>query len=207
MIELGRVLAVHPESASVDVCLVSDGRRLSGVRVMASSASTNTGMADLPSVEHEAKDDPTKPLGSREMFAVIAFYQGLAVCLGFLHPTVSQLMFADKDRMVYRHSSDVYVSIDSGGNTELSHPSGTYLRIGETAAHEDLTGQDFDHKWKIAKNTEKSVHVHLSVKAAGTEVASLNISPGGQVVLSAASDITITSGTHISLQAPRIDLN
>jgi hypothetical protein len=34
-------------------------------------------------------------------------------------------------------------------------------RIGTTAAHEDLTGRDFDGKWKIAKNTAAAVYVHL----------------------------------------------
>lgn len=212
MIELGRVLAVHRESNSVDVCLIVDGRRLSGVRVMTDTASTNTGTVDLPTVQHAAKDDPTRPLGSREMIAVIGFFSGAAICLGFLHPVVSQLMFPDANRLVYRHASDVYLTIDSAGNTELAHPGGAFVRLGTSSAHEDLTGKDFDGRWKIANNTSNAVHIHVE-QAGG--VASVDIAPSGAIAVrtsstadvNASGAITAESSASISLTAPSITLN
>jgi hypothetical protein len=233
MLEIARVIAVHWESHTVDVALLSDGRRLFGVRTMSGAATTNTGFNDMasPALGGGSKDKATEVIGERESAAVIGFIGGIPVCLGFLFPHVSQLMFEDADRMVYRHASDVYLTIDKAGNTEVYHPSGTFLRIGETPAHEDLTGRDFDKLWKISKNTNKAVHVHLSVKNAGAEVASLNIDPGGNIVEKNVGNLSadiggnltasvggnasatvggttdVTSGGNMTLTAPTITLN
>src|SRR5690606_27008361 len=87
------------------------------------------------------------------------------------------------------------------GNVELYHPSGTYLRIGTTPAHEDLTGKDFDGQWKIEKNTDKAVHVHLSVKNAGQEVMSLNADPDGNVDLANQGDLNADVGGEANVTA------
>jgi hypothetical protein len=203
MLELGRVTAVHPESHSVDVTLVNDRRRLSGVRVLSPTASGNTGFYDLPqcSVDASVGRPAAEPIGEREMFAAIAFFSGIPICVGFMFPNTSQLLFSDRNRKIERHASDVYQTIDGDGNYEFCHPSGTYLRIGETSAHEDLTGKDFDGRWAITKNTGRAPHVHLEVRNGGATVAVIDIDPSGNVSESNAGNLTAGAGGNISATA------
>jgi hypothetical protein len=191
---IGSVVAVYPEGQSIDVLLSDDGTRLSNVQVMVPSGSSNTGLADLP--------DPGLPLDdtrwnfnanpSRTLRAVIAFYRGQPVCIGFLFPQVTQMTFKRKNFRVDRHASDVYSTVDDLGNTEFAHPSGVYLRVGAITAHEDLTRLDFDKKWAITRNLT-AVHVHLATPGG----MSLDIDPAGNVVITAPS-LTVNGPTTIN---------
>ena len=196
-VAIGQVVAVYPEGQSIDVLLSDDGTRLSNVQVMVPSGSTDSGLADLPDPGLPPDDTrwafASKP--DRVLRAVIAFYRQQPICIGFLFPQVTQMTFKRKDFRVDRHVSDVYTTIDEHGNTEFSHPSGVYLRIATSTAHEDLTGQDFDKKWAITKNTGSAVHVHLAALGG----MSLDIDPTGHVVLTAPS-ITINGTTVINGQ-------
>jgi hypothetical protein len=192
---LARVVAVHPESNAVDCLILETGSRIPGVQVLSGMPnSTNCGHADL--------FDPTSPndwtarmTRDRDIIAVVGWAGSSPVVVGFLFPQVCQMLFDDKrDRRITRHASDVYVSIDKDGNTEVYHPSGTYLRIGEKPEHEDLTSKDFDQKWKITKNTDKAVYAHLSVRNAGAEMASLDFDPEGNVTLMCKKDLTFDVG-------------
>ncbi len=206
MIDLARVIKVHWETNSVDLVMSSDGRTISGVRVMASSASTNTGIHDLPMPE---TNDPLKMKSTkktRDIIAVVSYFNEVPVVLGFLHPRDTQMLFSDKERMVYRHASDVYQTIDKDGNVEMHHPGGAYVRFGTSAAHEDLTGKDYNKQWKIAKNTDKQVHIHIE-QAGG--VALIDIAPDGAIAITTATtvsvnatgDATVISGGNVSVSA------
>ena len=100
--------------------------------------------------------------------------------VGFIYPQVGQMQFEDVGRTVFRHPSDVYVSIDDEGNFELAHPSGAFVRIGTSAEHEDLTGKDYDGRWKIERNTGQQTHIHIEQGD-----TSVDISPDGDVVVKA----------------------
>lgn len=212
MIDLARVIKVHWETNSVDLVMSNDGRTISGVRVMTQAASTNTGMHDLPTPE---ENDPLKMKSTkktRDIIAVVSYFNDLPVVLGFLHPRDTQMLFADKERMVYRHASDVYQTIDKDGNIEMRHPSGLYIRIATDPAHEDLTGQDYNKQWAIAKNTDKQVHLHIE-QAGGA--ATLDIAPNGAIVVNTASTLTatavgaatVTSSTSVTVNAPACTIN
>lgn len=218
---LARVIRIIPEANAVDLQFLDTGDVVPMVQVMAGSASGNTGLVDL--AQPDQNTDPLDPLsrGERQIIACVNFYRGLPVVQGFLFPQVCQMLFERINFRVDRHASDVYSTIDADGNTEVYHPSGTYLRIGTDPAHEDLTAQDFDGKWAIANNTDKAVHVQLTVKNAGAQVASLNIDPAGNVTLnhagnfnhvvggsyslSVAGTYTATSGGAYVLQSPTFD--
>src|SRR5262249_10260286 len=116
------------------------------------------------------------------------------VILGFLYPQVAECLFAWENFRVNRHTSDFYEVIDGQANAEWSHPSGTYFRIAETPAHADLTGQDFDKRWKITKNTERAPHVHLAVAKGGSVVADIDIDPAGNITLSHKGNLTTSTG-------------
>lgn len=200
-IALGVVVATYPEAASVDVLLIDEGRRLRGVQVMVPTGSSSTGILDLPDVggpTDESRWDITVER-DRYMRALVAFVRGVPVVVGFLLPQVNQITFKEPNRRIMRHASDVYTSIDDAGNVELYHPSGTYLRIGTEAEHEDLTGKDFDQKWAIQRNTDKAVHFQLTVKNSGGQQASLNIDPEGNVTLVHVGNLTIETGGNASV--------
>lgn len=191
---LAKVVRVYPGGASVDIVNYDDGSPMSNVQVLSPVASTNCGMNDLPS--------PTAPpdgewglqaSGGRDMIAVVGFIRGQPLVFGFLFPQVSQMLFDHMNRMVYRHASDVYWTIDGSGNAEFFHPSGAYVRFGTSSAHEDLTGQDFDGKWAIP--SRPPVHIHVE-QAGGTAV--LNIDPPGNISLTHAGNLTTNTGGNLS---------
>lgn len=217
MLRIGRVADVHPEDHSVDLVMTDDGSRLAGVQVMSTSASTNTGMNDLvaPSLPQSGDKWDLRQKTDRDLLAVVSFFGQMPIVLGFLFPQVCQMLFADKNRRVVRHSSDVYTSVDDAGNVELYHPSGTYLRIGASGAHEDLTGKDFDGKWRITKNTSSAVHLRMTVANAGLQVASFDVDPSGNIAVTHSGNLsvntngtaTVTTGGAATVNAPSVTVN
>ncbi len=183
-LKLAKVTRIVPGGHAVDLLFLDDGGRVPAVQVMSQSASTNTGLVNLPEPSGGGWDASPALTGDRDLIAVVGFYRGLPVVQGFLFPQVCQVLFDRANFRVDRHASDVYSTIDNDGNIEVFHPSGTYLRIGENPAHEDLSGQDADGTWAITKNTGKAVHVQLTIKNGGAEKASVNIDPSGNITLS-----------------------
>lgn len=215
MLDLAKVVAIHPESHAVDLFFMADGRRIAGVQVLAHSAGGNFGMSDLSTPDINAANQyESSNSGTRDIYAVVGWSGHIPLVLGFMFPQVAQCLFPDKDRMVYRHSSDVYVTVDKDANTEVYHPSGTFFRIGTSAAHEDLTGKDYDKVWKIARNTGSAVHVNLTVKNAGSEVAKVTIDPSGNVTETNSGNLSATAGGtslvkstgNMTLEAPQITM-
>lgn len=208
----GIVVETHPEDHAVDLVMADDGSRLVGVQVLSKDASARTGTTNLPRVPKRAnKWDITDPT-DQEIIAVVDMVGSIPVVVGFLFPQINQILFDDPERLYSRHQSDVQWSIDGQGNMQLVHPSGTYVRIAESADLEQLDGKNFDKNAKMDRNTGRQVSVRVGM-AGGAAV--LTIAPNGAVTLETKStlamkaddDIHIESGTHIQLKAPRIDLN
>lgn len=198
-IDLAKIVRVLPGGHAADVLLMDTGDRIPAVQIMCGSASGNTGRVDMTQPD-QGDDlwDPTR-LGEREVIACIAYYKNIPMIIGFLYPQVCQMLFDRQNFRIDRHASDFYTTTDNAGNHEMFHPSGTYLRIGATPEHEDLTGQDFDGKWAISQNTGSAVHVHLSVRNAGSEVASVDIDPAGNITIGHAGDYTQNVGGDYTL--------
>ena len=211
MLRLAKVVAAHPEDHSVDLLMLDTADRIPGVQVLADFAGTDFGSALVVEPDKASESDPWSPrdTNTRDILAVVGKIGASHIVLGFLFPQAAQALFARKNFKVTRHPSDVYTTVDDAGNVEVSHPSGTYLRIGESPDHEDLTGKDFDKLWAIKKNTDKAVHVRLRVANAGVVKATLTISPdgnvsvqsSGSVTLEASGDISLTAGGNINLTA------
>lgn len=199
MIDIGVVVATYPEGNSVDV-LMDDGGRLSNVQVMVPTGSSDTGILDLPHVEGVGDMSRWNFDKNRNRYlrAVIASCRGVPVVIGFLLPQVNQCTFSEKNRRVDRHASDFYTTVDDAGNFEASHPSGTYVRIGTAAEHEDLSGKDFDGKWAISRNTDKAVNLQVTVKNAGAQKASINIDPSGNITINHTGNLSINTGGNLS---------
>ena len=185
---IGRVTAVHHEDHSVDLVMVDDGSRLTGVQVLAHGASSNTGVVNLPEPAATADKWDLTQRTSRDASAVVGMIGSAWVVVGFLMPQISQMTFA-AGRYVNRLASDVYTSVDAAGNIELHHPSGAYIRLAETPGHEDLAGQNFDGNWALTKNTGRNLH--LQVVVGGT---TLHITPGGDISIEHPGNLTVHTG-------------
>lgn len=199
-LRIAKVVKVLDKGRACDIVFVDNGAQASKVQVMSPDAATDCGVSGL--ITPTEPDEPygAKTTEERIVYAAVGFVAGnLPVILGFFYPQVSQMMFDRPNFRIYRHPSDVYVTFNDAGDVEVFHPSGTYLRIGEDPAHEDLEGQDFDQKFAITRNTDKEVHVKLQVRNGGEDKASLHILPTGDVQLTTVADVTATVGGDVAL--------
>jgi hypothetical protein len=227
-LKLAKVAAVYPDGHSVDLVFYDDGSRASNVQVLSGSASTSSGFHDLPAPDAAPGGDAWSMQDSktRDMIACVGFIRGLPVVLGFLYPQVNQMLFADKDRMVYRHASGVYFTITGSGDTELCHPSGAFIRMGASPAHEDLSGKDLDGNWSIPVSAPVNIHIEqaggmasLNIDTAGnievinqgtvtvTSEGDISLSSAGNVTVAAAGNVGITAVGNFAVTAARVDLN
>lgn len=199
----GIVVATHPDDHSVDLVL-SDGRRLTGVQVSTSNGSTRSGTFDMPAVPEKAdKWDITKLTG-QDQIALVDFVDGIPVVTGFLFPQVSQMTFNDPKMRVDRHQSDVMSSIDGDGNIQITHPSGTYIRIGETPDKVDMAAKNTDASLAVDRNTGRKVNIRIGL-AGG--VLELTMTPTGAVSLKCAQGINIEAGEPVVVKAPAVTLD
>ena len=179
---LVKITKIYPGSHSVDCIDLETGDPVARAVVVTSAITSNTGLAELASP------------ASREILGLLEVVSGLPLITGFLPPRVSQVLFDEAERRIDRHPSDVYSTIDAGGEMEIYHPSGTFFRIGVSTAHDDLTGQNHDANWAIANNTDKQVSVHLEVaNAASGSVATLTIDPSGNITIDSRGAFTATA--------------
>lgn len=195
MLELGRVVAVHPEDNSVDIVLVTTGARVPGVQVLAPHGSSNSGFTDLQEPAPSGDQWDNTQRREWDTFAAVGFFAGRPVVIGFLLPQVSEVLFKRKNFRVDRHASDWYQTIDDAGNVEWCHPSGSYLRVAEDPEHEDLTGQDFDKKWSQKRNLDKQPWLSVLLRnQAGGEVMRLRADPQGNVTLKHTENLFVETG-------------
>lgn len=217
---LGVVVETHPEDHSVDLVMTDDGSRLTGVQIMTMNGSTRSGTIDMPAVPLKANKWDISQRTDQDQIAVVSYISRQPVVVGFLYPQINQMLWDDPKRFIYRHQSDVQMAIDGGGNIQLEHPNGTYVRIAEEPDRENTERKNADSSLQLDRNTDRKVNVRIGL--AGNVVVltmtpdgdvtlllnrDLSINAGGKVSVKAAGDISIESETHISLKAPRIDWN
>lgn len=197
----GIVVATHPGDHSVDV-LLSDGRRLVGVQVMTPNGSARTGTFDMPAVPARAdKWDISKPNG-QDQIAIVEFVGGVPLVVGFLFPQISQMTFNDAKMRVSRHQSDVMSVIDGDGNMQISHPSGAFIRLGETADAMDLAAKNTDASLAADRNTGRKLFMRVVVPGA----FDLKITPDGQLTLSLTQGAVIDAPDGITLNTPLVSV-
>jgi hypothetical protein len=200
-LELGIVVATYPEGNSLDVLMMRTGARLANVQVLSHDASSNHGTANLPTIGLPIDDTRWNFVGdpTRVVRAVMCNIGGMPFCLGFVYPQVGQMQFTAPDQKIVRHSSDFYELTQANGDHEMYHPSGSYFKIGSTNTHTDLTGQDVDQQWKIAKNTGAAVYAHLTVANAGNVVATIDVDPSGNIAITNNGTTTVTTTGNVSV--------
>lgn len=193
---MGVVVATHPEDYSVDLVMVDDNSRLSGVQVLTPSGSTRTGTVDLPSVPERANKWDISQRTGQDQIAIVGYLGRNPVVVGFLFPQVNQVLSADPRVRYGRHQSDVEWMIDGDGNIQLSHPGGAYVRIGETP--DKVPYSNADGGAAADRNTGRQVNVRIGL--AGNAVV-LTMAPDGNVSLELDTDLTIQAGGNVAIGA------
>lgn len=196
MMKRGIVVATHPGDHSVDLVLTDTGQRLVGVQVLSPNGSTRSGTVDMPAVpERSNKWDITQETG-QDIHAVVGFIGSMPVVTGFIYPQISQMTFDDPKLRVQRHQSDVYSTIDGDGNIQLRHPSGFYLRIGETP---DFSAPvNADKSLAIDRNTSRNVYLRLELAG---NVAKLTMTPQGECTLELDQSFNLLAKEDIKFKA------
>ncbi len=201
---LARVAATHPEDNSVDLVLIDNGSRLAGVQIISQSASSRAGTVDLPVVDQPSDGKWGMQGTGQDMIAVVGYIGRQPVVTGFLYPQVNQMLFKDPRLKLSRHQSDVYTSIDGDGNTQIVHPSGTYIRIGESPDLDNLAGKDADANMTVDRNTGRKVNVRIGM---GGGTADLTISPDGAVTLNTQQTVTVNAQGNVMVKAAHVEVD
>lgn len=197
------IVESHPTDHSVDLVMVDDGTRHLGVQVATMNGSARSGTVDLPEVpKRDNKWDITQRTG-QDMQALVAFVGRNPVVVGMLYPQVNQMLLKDPKARRFRHQSDVETLIDGDGNVQLTHPSGTYIRIGEAIDSDTLNGKHADSS-ATDRNQSKAVNIHIGMAGGSLE---LTLSPAGAVSLRCNQGVSIEAGQASTFKAPWITLD
>lgn len=204
------VVGANPQDHSLDLVMVDNYSRYTGVQVQANSASSRTGSIDLPDVlPRENKWDISKP-AEQEIQALVDFVGRTPIVTGFIYPQISQMTHADGKLKYNRHTSDVQTYTDGNGNMGVLHPSGAHITIGETPEPKDFKGANADKSSAIDRNTDKKVHVRVALAG---NVAVLTMFPDGHCTLhlDKTLDIDCTTATikasdSIVLDTPQTEI-
>ncbi|RVT91411.1 hypothetical protein EOD42_22410 [Rhodovarius crocodyli] len=190
MIELARVVAIHPEDHSIDCAIIRTGQRCVGVQVAAPGASTNTGTSNLPPVDAPAGEArwnvPAR--GSNDAVAMLApTAGGNWVCVGFLFPQVNGVLSAEPGRQVTRHSSGAWSMIAPDGTVTIGHPSGAVVVFGPNLAPTNPVGGDVDGQWRHGGAAAAAqVGLHVAMPSG----ASFTIDTDGKLAVKAIGEAT-----------------
>lgn len=205
-IRLAKVTYVHPEGQKLEVMFLDTGDYGRDVQVMSPYAGTDFGFTSgIPAPEEEGHDpnketDPDK----RHIIAVIATVQGRHICLGFLFPQITHMAFTkdqDKNRLLERHTSDFYRTVDDEANMEMVHPSGAFVIMSENSQPTNLDGRDFDNRWELKRNTGKQISIRAQV---GNSFVSVR---NGEVLAQAGASRVKITPAEIEITAPIIKIN
>jgi hypothetical protein len=200
-VKKGIVVATHPSDHSVDLVL-ADGRRMVGVQVATPNGSTRSGTFDMPAVPEKAdKWDITKLTG-QDQIALVDFVGDIPVVVGFLFPQISQMTFDDPKMRVTRHQSDVMSMVDGDGNMQVTHPSGAYVRMGETADAVNLGSKNTDASLAADRNTGRKLFMRVVVPGS----FDLKITPDGQLSLTLSKGAVIDAPDGITLNTPLVSV-
>lgn len=157
-ITIGKIIKVYPEANMADVVLLN-GDLLPQVQIMSSSASSRTGVVDIPVPDYQksVSEDPIKlqlPCNSNEsdVFAVVAFLESnpnKPIILGYLFPEECEVLCGTKQEgnsdgsmYLWKHRSNVYTRVGDDGDIEISHPSGTLIKIGKNTERSEILNYD-----------------------------------------------------------------
>jgi hypothetical protein len=188
---IAKVMSVERRGHALNLLFMDNLAQVPMVQVMGEAMSSKAGRYLLHKPTKPASKSDPKLTKDQDVYAVVGTVCGAPMVFGFMTPQVSQMMFDRDNFLIDRHPSDTYTTLDDAGNLVVRHPSGTTVLIAEDPDPEDLTGLDFDEKFKIERNTERHVHVRILVKDGGVQKADLHIDPSGNLTVDLAGEATV----------------
>lgn len=220
-IRVARVCHVHPESHSFDGIFCDTGDYCRNVQVLSPMAGTDFGFSSgIPAPEEEGWDENREiNPDRRDLLAVVTTCSAGLLCLGFLYPQVNHLAFTksgDKNRMIERHTSDWYRTVDDMGNMDIVHPGlalggvpKIFMRMGVGPLPAILTGRDYDNRFALKRNPLQQAMITLAspfgiLLAGGKETVAVGVA--ASAASSVASGSSAMSGTALmSATMPAVD--
>lgn len=201
----GIVVGVHPEDHSVDLVMLDDGARLVGVQVMTGNGSARTGTFDMPAVgERRDKWDITQKT-DQDQIAIVAYAGRNPIVIGYLFPQISQMTFKDGKRMVYRHQSDVTVSIEETGAMYVRHPGGFQFKVG--TPDNDKSGDDnsFDKNREVTRNKTMKPTMQISIAGQDSKTQfSIHVAQDGVISIFSKKKIRFWSESDLNITAKKV---
>jgi hypothetical protein len=196
-VRFAKVLAIKPRKLA-DVLFLEDNWLGTDIPILCGISSTTTGGTFHPQPSPAQSEADLYTNKAEDVLAVVLCAPQGNVIVGFIDPSNSQVLFAEHDITVHRLPNDFYFLSHANGDTELYHPSGTYLRIAESPDHEDLTGKDYNGYWNIQRNTDKKVHLRLRVVANNEKQADITMSPTGNLDIYAKGNASLVTEGNLN---------
>lgn len=183
MLELARVVAIHPHDHSIDALLLRTGQHAIGVPVLAAGAGSLSGLSDLPPVNAPGGDARWGVLAETQADAIAVLCPTASrsawIVVGFLFPQLNAVLHQEPGRAIYRHSSGAWHSIGPDGTVTLGHPSGAVLSFGSTTPH---VPQGVDARWPDPTGAPAGARLTMP------SGAQITIAPDGRVTLKAITE-------------------
>jgi hypothetical protein len=165
---IGKVSKVYPQANMVDVSLFN-GTLLQRVQILSLSCSSKTGKMELPIPEYEIPlmDQRTPHVNCKnpnesDVFAIVGFLDEdlkKPIVFGFLFPEENEILCdttqpgnSNGSMFLWKHKSNVYTNISEGGDIEISHPSGVFIKIGNSIERTEIANYDRQIRPFIWKN-------------------------------------------------------
>jgi len=178
-VEIGRVVATHPETDSIDVELLQGGR-LFYVPILRSDAGRTFGDAGLPTITPGTSATAT---GQHDVYALVAYLRGnalLPVALGFLGP---------KDTALLKRPSGSAIHRGPGGQTVVERDDGSYeLRVAGGSLRLGANG---------GSGSLATLDASLAPSGAAAAITLANTG-GASVTLTAAGGVTIAGALSVN---------
>lgn len=205
----GKVIDVHPQNTTVDVKL-ANGSTLRGVRVLFTSAATQTGWRYLSTIQNvkpvntPAGIDDVGSLGHvQDVNAIVGYLDGniqTPRVIGFDFPLDSQMHLNEDGLYTFRHESGVYEVITKEGHHETHYPDGSYIIYGPDTTPKDMTKiKGNGQNWKTKTTSPMSLTINLAggvTISASNGVLSINGGTNEVARVNDAIEVTVNGTTY-----------
>lgn len=155
LLYMGKVVASHPETGTVDVAIDGAGGQggvVPNVPVLSWSAGTQTGSSYFPSVDAAAPipssqgtyDQPLSS-GEQDVWCIVGYLNGRSqrpVVIGFLSPFDSTTRSNAVGDQVEVHESGVFSVTTKDGDLQIGLPDGSYILISTGTTPVDMTSKN-----------------------------------------------------------------
>ena len=210
-LKVGKVVAINPESHALDIAYL-DGGFANNVPTLSAAAGTTFGLSFLPVPTYEKDvpqrktyphpvnmtyDEETNPdKTGQDQYVLVAQLEGSltglgmsgAIVLGYFYPQVSEMLLDKgengqfKNHLLFRHPSDLQVTIDKNANLDIQYPGGSRIAMGNTNK-KILRKKDYDKRYQLRRNINVAASILVRAVNGGVEMATAGFNAIGELDL------------------------